>query len=674
MATEQEWLDEDNHKIILIEIAYHDGTGLNVKYFSDYPYVLSFGDSFTNIIGGTVTSVSYDDILFNISHITTRIGSTKSLGNLTLLNTLGEYDELLAITNAWEGHTIKIYIGAPEWTRNQFILILEGVVEALTAPQPHLLAISLRDKKEVLNVATQETTIFYTDVDNDYLINTNNDGLYDKFNNIFVKKLYDTSGTYLDFDTSLGVIPSGTENTVVPICLGKVFNIAPVLVDSYNHVYQIHECPDSTNYGVSVVSEVRANGVKLTGVNDANVDKLVSGTGGTVDLTGVIVSVVSGNTITVPTATFTVSNYSRAVIHNTTLNEARYVISRTSNTVVTVDSNSINQTAQVDGWLNTHNYDIWYATNAPTVDVLQYEENLLAGCIRLLIHEKSTQITCDIIGQTARTWHTNITVIPDVVAHSAAFIMEYLVLEKTALEVISAGDTDICPNTFDPNGSRGFTNTDSLGIYIKEDNTVIAAVTNIIASVGGYLRFERTCILQIFRFVDPLAETSLLTLTEDSIIEKGFSLKGIELPEKSVNLGYSKNWTIQDKGAVAFVVLESDNLDFLDQITTEYSNTIQTTGVTNTEYPLLTDAELLGTLIYSSADAITEATRRATLRNQKRYIHRVDTITSPFTQNIGDVITIEHSRYGFDYPGKKVLIIGLEEFPTDKRVILEVWG
>jgi len=672
--TEQEWLDEDNHKIILIDIAYHDGTNLNTKYFSDYPYILNYGDSFTNILGDTVSSISYDDIVFNVSKITTKINSTKSLGNITLLNTTGEYDELLGIDNAWEGHSIKIYIGDPTWIRNSFILILEGVIDSLTAPEPHLLSISLRDKKEVLNITTQEETIWNTSSVLNYLNdNVSSTGLYDKFPTIFAKKLYDTAGNYLDFDNSLGVIPSGTENTVVPICLGKVFNIEPILVDSYNHVYQIHECPDNINYGISEVSEVRANGVKLTGISDSYVDTLVSGTGG-IPEAGLTVSNITGNVITVTGADFTTNGYSQAVIHNTTLNEARYIISSSSSTVVTVDDNASNQSAQTAGWTTGHSYDIWYPTNAPTIYILQYEENLLAGCIRLLVHEQSTQITCDIIGQTSRTQYTNSTVIPDVTSHSTAFIIEYLTLEKTSLEVNSADDTDLCPATFSSTGTNGFTNTDSLGIYIKDENNVLSIVTEIISSVGGYIRFERLCVLQIFRFIDPVSETSILTLTEDLILERGFNLINIELPEKSVNLGYSKNWTIQDKAAVAASVLESDNLDFLDKLTTEFSNIIEYTGLTNTEYPLLTDTELLGTLIYSNTDAETEATRRSTIRSQKRYIHKIDTITAPFTLNIGDVITVQHSRYGFDYPGKNVVIIGLEEYPTDKRVILEVWN
>ena len=671
--TEQEWLDSDSHKIILVDIAYYDGTSLNTKYFSDYPYTMKFGDTFDNILGDTVGSIAYEDVVFNISQIITKINSSKSLGNLTLLNTQGEYDELLEIANSWEGHPIKIYLGDPDWIRDQFILILEGVTDALTAPEQHLLSIELTDKKEVLNLSTQEDTLWYTSGTINYLNDaTSSTGLYDKFPTIFFKRLYDTDGNYLSFAAASGTIPSGTENNLVPICLGKVFNIEPVLVDSYNHVYQIHECPDNTNYGISEVTEVRSNGVKLTGINDSYVDTLISGTGGTVDLTGVIVTSVSNDTITVTGADFTTNGYSRAVIHNTTLDEARYVISSASATVVDVDTNAANQTAQVAGWTTAHSYDVWYPTNAPTIYILQYEENLTAGCIRLLVHSQSTQITCDIIGQITRTQYSDNSVVPGIIAHSAAFLIEYLVLEKTSL-VENAITNDICANTFNPSGSSPFTNTNNLGVYLKDSTSVLDIVTEIISSVGGYIRFERLCVLQIFRFVDPLAETSILTFTEDSIVERGFSLISIELPEKLINLGYQKNWTVQDKAAVAASVLDSDNLDFLDQLTNEYSNIIETTGVTNTEYPLITDPEVQGTLIYSEADANTEATRRSVLRGQKRYIYKLDAVTSPFSLNIGDVITIQHSRYGFDYPGKQVVIVGLEEYPTDKRVILEVW-
>lgn len=672
--TEQEWLNSDSHKIILVDISYHDGTNLNTKYFGTYPYIQNYGETFVNILGDTVSSIAYEDIVLDVSKITTKINSSKSIGNITLLNTDGEYDNLLNISNSWEGHTIKIYIGAPTWSRAQFILILEGVVDSFTAPQPHLLAIAVTDKKEVLNVVSQEAILWNdSDVLNYLNDNVNTTGLYDKFPLIFVKQLFEHDGTYIDFDTSLGVIPTGNENSVIPICLGKVFNIEPLLIDAYNHVYQIHECPDTTNYGISEVTEVRANGVKLTGINDFDVDTLVSGTGGT-PVAGLTITNIVNNTITVAGADFTSNGYSRAVIHNTTLNEARYVVSSSTSTTVDVDTNANNQDAAVAGWTTAHTYDIWYPTTAPTVNALQYEENLLSGCIRLLVHAQSTQITCDIIGQVTRTHLTTEYVIPDIVPHSAAFIMEYLVLEKTSLVVNSNIDTDICPHTFSPTGTSAFTNTDSLGIYIKDSNTILNLITEVITSVGGYLRFERVCVLQIFRFVDPLFETSLLDITSDDIKERGVSVKTIELPEKSINLGFSKNWTVQDKGAIAASVVESDNLTFLDQITTEFSNIVEYTGLTNTEYPLLTDAEITGTLIFSRSDAQTEATRRALLRNKKRYIYKIDTISAPFTLNIGDVIHITHSRYNFIYPGINVIIIGMEEYPTDRRVILEVWG
>jgi len=672
--TEQEWLAADNHKILLVDISYHNGTTLSTKYFSDYPYIQGFGDTFINILGNTVSSIAYEDIVLSISKITTKINSSKSLGNITLLNTTGEYDNLLDITNAWEGHTIKIYMGDPKWVRSQFIQILEGVIQSLTAPQPHLLSLNIRDKKEVLNVSVQEDVIWNTSNVLNYLNdNTNLTGLYDKFPTIFSKKLYGSTGTYINFDKSLGVIPEGIINSTVPICLGKVFNIEPVLIDSYNYVYQIHESPDSTNYGISVISEVRSNGVKLTGINDSYVDTLVPNTSGTPEA-GLTVSTISGNTITVTGADFTTNGYARAVIHNTTLDEARYVISSASSTVVDVDANAQNQSAQVAGWTTGHTYNIWYpGVSTPTIYILQYEENLQAGCIRLLVSDQSTQITCDIIGQTSRTQYTNTTVIPGIISHSAAFIIEYLALEKSSLTVVDANNTDICPDTFNPSGSNGFTNTDNIGIYIKNEDSVLNMVVKVITSLGGYIRFDRLCLLQLFRFVDPSLEVPLITITADNIIEKGLSLKTIELPEKSINLGYKKNWTIQDKGAIAASVVESGNIAFLDSITSAFSNIIKDTGVTNSQYPLITDSDLVESLIYNSIDASTEAIRRATIRSTKRYIYRVDTTAAPFTLSVGDVIKIQNTRYGFLYPGKNVIIIGLEEYPTDKRVTLEVW-
>lgn len=670
--TEQDWLDSDNHKIILVDISYHDGTGLSEKYFSDHPYTLKFGDSFTDIAGNTVTSVAYDDIVIDISKIITKINSSTSLGSISLLNTQGEYDDMLDITNAWEGHSISIYLGDPTWTKSQFILILEGVVDSLTAPEPSILAVSIRDKKESINLVTQEKLIWNTSSVLNYLNDgTSSTGIYDIFPNMFSKLLYDTTGTRVDFDASLGVVPSGTENALVPICLGSVFNIEPVLIDSFNHVYQVHECPDATNYGITSVTEVRSNGVKLTGVNDSYVDTLIPDTG-TAATAGTVTSIV-GNSITITGVDFTTNGHLEGVIHNVTLDEARYIINSAGLDNAVVDTNATDQTAEEAGWTTGHTYNVWYPSDPPTIYSLQYEENLSSGCIRLLVGAQSTQITCDITGQPTRTQYTDTGVIPNVVLNSAAHLIEYLVLEKTSLNVTSVTDTDICPLTFDPTASLGFTNTDTLGIYIKDSSTVLAEVINIMASLGGYIRFGRICILQMFRLVDPTLGDSVLTLVPDSLVRNGIRLTSIELPEKSVNIAYKKNWTIQDKAAVAGSVVDSDNLEFLDQITSSYSNALTYTGVTNVEYPLITDSDEIETSIYNKVDAETESTRRAALRDKKRYIYKLDTATTPFTLNIGDVITVVHDRYGFTDPGKQVAIVGLEEYPTDKRVTLEVW-
>ena len=45
-AEQQEWLSEDNEKIIICDIKYYSDQE-KIGYFSNYPYITPFGDSFT---------------------------------------------------------------------------------------------------------------------------------------------------------------------------------------------------------------------------------------------------------------------------------------------------------------------------------------------------------------------------------------------------------------------------------------------------------------------------------------------------------------------------------------------------------------------------------------------------------------------------------------------------
>jgi len=219
-----------------------------------------------------------------------------------------------------------------------------------------------------------------------------------------------------------------------------------------------------------------------------------------------------------------------------------------------------------------------------------------------------------------------------------------------------------------------FPNVSPLGLYVADDSTTILDCMNMVMeSVGGSWRFNRSGKLQIFRLDAPSSGNSVLTLTQDDVAEMGMSIAAIEPPVRSVTLGYQKNWAVQPGGTLpggntAGSVSEANRALYAK----EYSTITKTSGTIRTTYPLAEDPPVQGTLIYASADADTEATRRLALRGSKRVIYQVECFALPFSINLGDTIVIEYPRFGFS-SGLPVVVIGLRERPLLDRVELEVW-
>jgi len=240
------WLAADNHKIILVELEYHDGESMKMFYFSNHPYTTSPGEAAINSLGEVLTNIAYEDILTNIPIITSSIDNSDAIGALDVLNTDGEFDEL--INFSWVGHTVRIYMGEPSWPRSAFGIILDGITSKITSTQQHKIIMEIRDKQEILNVPAQNDKITSSYVE-------------DLLNAAAPTFVGDISGTRDTEDRAYSVpnrvIPEGVINNNIPICLGKVFNISPIMIDSFNHVYLIHE------KSIKEVTEVRADGVAL---------------------------------------------------------------------------------------------------------------------------------------------------------------------------------------------------------------------------------------------------------------------------------------------------------------------------------------------------------------------------------------------------------------------------
>ena len=557
-----QWLSNDYHRIVIMDLGYHDGTSKSTLFLSSDPYIMIQGDTpWSDYTGTLQENLIYDDIISNVSNITSRIDSDSTIGNIDLINSDGEYDYLLNDITV-VGHSIKLYIGDSNWPRANFIKIFEGIVSAISSSSPENISITIKDKKESLDVPLQTELIIKDGYWADLIEKIENE--VTTFTGTITYKTSPDGVTpivteELSYDANRAVLPEATENTPVPICLGKCFNIEPVLIDSYNHVYLIHD------QGIVDAPEVRSNGVAL----------------------------------------------------------------------------------------------------APD----QYEVDTTIGLLRLLDHDQGTQITCDVVGNNVPSdRRTGPTLEP----YSIADILEWILLEKG-----NVLNSDICYNTFDPLGSNTFGNIDTLGFFSKTETTVLTEVTKLINSVGGFLRFTSTdCKLQIYRLEDPIfSSTADLTINPDDIIVNGISIISIEEPKKSITLGYKKNWLPNGTLATSITDAESQyyNIDKLNSFNNEFSTVYSLTSIdTNNEYPLAEDVELIETTIYTKVAANTELARRIDLRSKRRRVMRINSTATSFTYNIGDIASINHSRFGLE-GGKFGMIIGLEESPTNNRVILDVW-
>jgi hypothetical protein len=108
-------------------------------------------------------------------------------GSLEIINVGGIND--IYLTYVWNKRPIKIYLGDPSWPKSDFVLIFDGLIQELTAPNESSISFSLFDKLQRLNDPISERTLSDTNYSEKALQN------------------------------------------VLPLLFGEAFNIQPLLVD-----------------------------------------------------------------------------------------------------------------------------------------------------------------------------------------------------------------------------------------------------------------------------------------------------------------------------------------------------------------------------------------------------------------------------------------------------------
>ena len=200
-AEYQAWLKDDNQeRAILVEAKYYD-TSEKVRYMATH--------SFVSLPTDTPANTVYDDLIVSVPSIQSQVGMSFGVGNIDLVND-GSLDVWL--NDAWDGRGLSLLIGDPTWARDDFRQIASLVTEAFEVVNNNKMRIRVRDKREKLNVNAQNN--------------------------------YYTSGEAF--------------GKPIPLTVGQVFNITPVLINASTHQYQVHDGQ------INAISQVRDSGVPVS--------------------------------------------------------------------------------------------------------------------------------------------------------------------------------------------------------------------------------------------------------------------------------------------------------------------------------------------------------------------------------------------------------------------------
>lgn len=215
------FLDDDRiGRVVLVEVSYHDGTGVKTAYFSNKGYTTSPTDDPPN--------TSYDDLLESIPVIQSSVDRGFSVGSFRFNSSEDEYSSWWEYS--FQGWPVRIRIGPEGEPLSQFMTLVEGVNDGITFPSKSIGQISFRNKALILDTEIQNKTI--------------------------EQRVSEISPSSILLD-DIGEEPC-------PISLGKVFNVPARRIASNNLIYLVHDNSDVT------VTAVRDNGVPVTFTDNNN--------------------------------------------------------------------------------------------------------------------------------------------------------------------------------------------------------------------------------------------------------------------------------------------------------------------------------------------------------------------------------------------------------------------
>jgi len=208
-------------------------------------------------------------------------------------------------------------------------------------------------------------------------------------------------------------------------------------------------------------------------------------------------------------------------------------------------------------------------------------------------------------------------------------------------------------------------NGSTVGIYVKDNTTILKVVDELMNTVGGFYGFDRDGSFEV-------GQIALATGTADAEFDKTTMIEITRLasavPNYQVRVGHSKNYKTMSESELD-ASISSARRDFLVRET--LFQTAEDTAV-QTPYPN-SEALIVPALFNGSSPASTEASRLLTIYKTQRDIYRVKVKTQPYTLKLNDVVKITFPRYDLG-SGKLFRIISIFEDAAVNEVEMELWG
>lgn len=272
--------------------------------------------------------------------------------------------------------------------------------------------------------------------------------------------------------------------------------------------------------------------------------------------------------------------------------------------------------------------------NGPIEDILEVRDNGLPVTITknlatgkfTLNKSPSGQITASVQGYKPTTYSNNISNII-----------------KNIITNYGPASTRLTNSDLDLSNFTTFESTyiDPVGFYCKDRVNIIDICQKLARSIGATITCSSLGLIRLVRLSIP-GSGQTWSVTSDDMEERSLTIVEKSPVRGAIKVDYSKNWTVQQPSSLAGGINPA-HVPLFDRewlSTTVYNTTVLS------DYKLSTEPESEETYFLTQTPADTEATRRLSLWSTPRFIYTATYFPQLLGVELGDSLTIQHSRFG----------------------------